>query len=467
MIGIKKRLILNFIFVVVITVLILEVLIANIVRHNYYNNLESSLYNQIKFSAELYDRYFSDSSLYDNVINNVDTFWKQSSAQVELIDTSGKVLMDSIGYSPPPEANMPDVKEALMGQKGTWIGKVDYSKHPVMAVSYPLKSQTKIVGVIRFISSLERVNEDVKSVERVFMLIGGIVIIISSIISLFLSNSIVNPLKDVTEVAEKMAAGNFTVQSVKKHDDEIGKLSDTLNYMADEILKKEQLKNHFISSVSHELRTPLTSIKGWAITLKEGNFEDKSMLKDGLEIIEKETDRLSSMVEELLDFSRFVAGKITMEKEAVVVREVVEHIHKQLKPRAERENIEFIVECDEDIPTMYSDANRLKQVFINILDNSFRFTPAGGTVIFKASLKGSENVSFYFVDTGCGIPEEDIPKVKEKFYKGKNSKSRNGIGLSVCDEIISLMNGSFEINSEVGKGTETLIVIPIGEGGIV
>lgn len=460
--SIRRKLAVNFIIVILFTVILLEILIINIVRQNYYKNLEDSLFSQIKVSTDLYSRYFSDSSLYDNVLNNVDTFWKQTTAQVQIIDTSGKVLMDSIGIIPGKDFKADDIKEAMKGQKGKWIGKVDYDNEKVMAVSYPLKSHNKIVGALRFVTSLRAVNNDVRSVSNIFILVGAMVVLISVFISLLLANSIVNPLREVTKAAEKMAAGNFKVQSIKKNDDEIGQLSDTLNYMAEEILKKDQLKNEFIGSVSHELRTPLTSIKGWAVTLREGNLEDREMLRDGLDIIEKESDRLTAMVEELLDFSKFVSGKVTINKENVNVAELMQHIGKQMEPRAEIENIGFEIAFEQALPTLEADENRLKQVFINILDNSFNFTPAGGKVTFTASQEDNRLV-FHISDTGCGIPPDELPKVKEKFYKGRNSKSKNGIGLSICDEIIRLMDGTFEIKSEINKGTDTFITLPLPE----
>jgi signal transduction histidine kinase len=289
-----------------------------------------------------------------------------------------------------------------------------------------------------------------------------VVVFMSVLLSLFMANSIVNPLKEITRVAEKMAAGNFNIKCSRRYDEEIGKLADTMNYMAQEIIKKDQLKNDFISSVSHELRTPLTSIKGWAVTLKEGNAEDRELLADGLEIIEKESDRLTAMVEELLDFSRFVSGKATVKREQVNIPETMNHIKKQLEPRAARENISLEVFYGPEVCDVVSDENRLKQIFINILDNSFRFTQPGGSIEFRAEQRNG-SICFQIRDTGCGIPPDELPKVREKFYKGRNSKSRNGIGLSICDEIIRLMNGTFEIRSEVGKGTETWITLPTGE----
>lgn len=456
--SIKKRLVVNFLFIIIVTVVILEISLIGLVKQNYYKNLEDNLFTQIKVSSDLYFKYFSDVTLHENVLNNVDTFWRQASVQVEIIDASGNILMDSIGVIPPDASKMEDVQKALAGQKGKWIGNVGYDRSKVMAISYPLQSGNEIVGVLRFIASLREVNRDIWRIALVFIGFGGLVIMISGFFSLFLANSIVRPLTQVTASAEKMASGDFRAESTKKSQDEIGKLSDTLNYMAREILKREELKNDFISSVSHELRTPLTSIKGWAVTLKNG-FEDKDILMDGLDIIEKESDRLNHMVEELLDFSKFISGKITLEKKPVEVTSILEHIQKQLSPRAMREQIDFQVSYRSDLPFMDTDENRLKQVFINLLDNSFKFTPSGGSISLTAHF--AEGVFIFRIkDTGCGIAEEELPKIKEKFYKGKSSKSQNGIGLSICDEIIRLMHGTMEIKSRTDQGTEVLITLP-------
>jgi signal transduction histidine kinase len=263
----------------------------------------------------------------------------------------------------------------------------------------------------------------------------------------------------VTSVAEGMAAGNFQIKSRRKRDDEIGKLSDTLNYMADEITKREKLKNDFISSVSHELRTPLTSIMGWAITLQSEKFQQKEMLNDGLGIIAKESERLTQMVEELLDFSKFISGRIKLEYERVNLTDILEHIRKQLTPRAARDNIDLTVSYPENIPDLLTDSNRLKQLFINILDNALNFTASGGFVRFQTEASEKE-YTFTITDSGCGIAAQELPMVKEKFYKGRSSHSQNGIGLSICEEIVNLMGGRLEISSEVNVGTTVVITLP-------
>ncbi|WP_251861179.1 HAMP domain-containing sensor histidine kinase [Clostridium sp. Marseille-Q2269] len=458
-ISVKKRLMVNFILIIIISVFILEFLLIIFTRHYYYNNLEDAITNQIKTSAEFYNKYFSSSSLEDNVLDNVDVFWRQTSAQVQIIDKNGKVLMDSIGVLNKNKIRTLDIQKALRGEKGVWIGKVDYDSSGVMAVTYPLKSDNKIVGVLRFITSLRYVNSDIARISLGFLIIGLVVIFISGLVSLFLANSITEPIKELTNVANKMAAGNFKVKSEKMYEDEFGDLSDTLNYMADEIVKKDQVKNEFISSVSHELRTPLTSIKGWAITLNS-NKVDKEILKDGLKIIEDESERLSGMVEELLDFSKLVSGKMKLNKVEIDIGEIIDTVRKQLEPYAYRNRINFKASYTNRLPKIYCDKNRIKQVLINLLDNGFKFTPEGGVVELSTRYE-DDYITIIITDTGIGISPEDLPRVKEKFYKGNSGKSKNGIGLSICDEIVKLHNGVLHIESEENKGTVISVKLPV------
>lgn len=455
--GIRGRLTANFMIVILVSVAILEILLIYTVQQNYYGSLKGNLTNQVKISADMYSKYYSDTSLEDNILYNVDAFWNQSNAEVEIVDREGKIAMDSLGTIPGQGEPMHDIEDALSGKMGEWVGKLNGQK--VMAVAYPLKSDGQIVGALRLIASTDAIDQDIRDTMKIFIGIGLFVVLIVGLLSIFLANTILVPLRGVTAVAESMAAGNFQIKSKKKRDDEIGKLSDTLNYMADEITKKEKLKNDFISSVSHELRTPLTSIMGWAITLQNEKFQQKEMLSDGLGIIAKESERLTKMVEELLDFSKFISGRIHLEYETVNLVELLEHIRKQLTPRAARENIEFIVTYPENLPELFTDGNRLKQLFINILDNALNFTHGGGSVCFQTEVSEKDFI-FTIKDNGCGIAAEELPMVKEKFYKGKSSLSQNGIGLSICEEIVTLMEGRMEISSEVNVGTTIVITLP-------
>ena len=460
--SIKTRLVKNFMLVIIITVVIIEVVLINGVKNYYYKSVEDILSNQIEFSAKFYSRYFSSSSLQDIIVDDIDVFWQHTTAQVQILTLEGELLMDSIGVSQEEKIVSNDIESAIESGRGVWTGYVAYDDEPVMAVSMPLEYQGTSIGIIRFISSLKQTNVIISEINKFLLLIGATVVLISGLVSLFLANSIVKPLREVTNVAEKLANGQFKTRSTINLDDEIGRLSQTLNYMAEEILRKEKLKNDFISSVSHELRTPLTSIKGWAVTLNADEIPDRELLKDGLDIIEKESDRLTLMVEELLDFSRFTSGRIRLEKDTFNIKNTINMISKQLLIKAKNNGVKFIVNIDENIDVMIGDENRIKQVLINILDNAFKFTNEGGEVVLSA-FKEELVLRIEIKDNGIGIPDVDLPYITEKFYKGKNSKSHTGIGLSICDEIIALHDGTLIIDSKEGQGTIVSVKLPLEE----
>ena len=456
--SIKNQLLKGIVVIIFSTVVVLNILLMVFIRKYYYDNMEAILKSRIEVSMNFYNKYFSSRSLIENIYDNVDAFWNENNAQVEIFDSNGNLLMDSIGIKDNKLINAPDISKALEGEATRWIGKVDYYDKNVMAVSYPLEIEGEIIGIIRFVTSLEEIDGIIRNIMLIFSSISIGVLLLGVLLSIILANSIINPIKYLNQVAEKMGSGNLSVRSNIDSGNEIGQLSNTLNFMADEISRRDQLKNDFISQVSHELRTPLTAIKGWTITLNNEET-DKETLDLGFKIIEKETDRLSLMVEELLDFSRLINENVSLDLREVSVLEFINHINSFMTPRAYKEGIDLKF-INEASGTMFVDSNRLKQVFINLLDNAFKFTGDGGKVTFS-TFTYNDKIKFIIEDNGCGISEEDLPRVKEKFFKGKNSNSRNGIGLSICDEIIKLHNGEFNIYSKLGIGTKVEVIIPI------
>ena len=456
---IKSRLVKSFSIVIFITILVLDILLITFVRKYYYDNMNDLLKNQLQITTNFYKKYFNLYSLEENIYDSLDSFWEQTDAQIQIYDNTGSMLMDSIGVVEDNVKYM-DVQKSLQGEKNNrWIGNVSYYDYKVMALSTPIESDGKVIGVMRLVVSLEAVDKGISNIIVFFLIISITVLIFSILVSTILAKNIVVPIKKLTIVAEEMAGGSLGVRSDTNSKDEIGKLAKTLDYMAEEIQKREQLKNEFISSISHELRTPLTAIKGWVITLDDSQT-DKDTLKMGLNIIEKETDRLVNMVEELLDFSRLSSGKMTLNKKEVSIKAISDYIDVYMSARARRENKRLNINLDSENKKIYVDIDRIKQVLINLLDNAFKFTEAEGTIsISFSSVEGS--LKIIVQDDGCGISEEDLPRVKEKFYKGKNAKSKNGIGLSICDEIVKLHDGEIFIESEEGKGTLVTVILPV------
>jgi signal transduction histidine kinase len=303
------------------------------------------------------------------------------------------------------------------------------------------------------------IDQVVNTITYVLVGTGLVVILIALTVSLLLSRTLTIPIRNLTSTAEKMAKGNFAVRANKRSNDELGKLADTLNFMANEVQRNNKLKNEFISSVSHELRTPLTSIKGWAVTL-QADATNRHLLNDGLEIIEQESDRLTDLLEELLDFSKLEAGRLTLHIEQVDVHALLQYMEKQITPRAQRQGIAFLVNIHQELPKIQADENRLKQVLINVLDNALKFTSYGGRMEMNAAVV-DKHLHITVSDSGEGISPEDLAHVMEKFYKGKHKTEGSGLGLAISRDIIELHGGKLTIDSAVGQGTKVGIRLPL------
>lgn len=459
--GIGKRLVNSFLLIIIITVSIISVSLIIGFKEFYYNTIENELENRLIVSMDSYNKFYSDKSIEELLIDDTDLLWGHINAEVQILDKNGFILMDSIGAIPDDAVDTSDLVNARSSGISSWVGYNKYADEMIMAVTGALKNNNgDIIGYLRFISSMEEANAAILRTSLTIGLLSLLVVAITTFVSVLLANSIVRPIKELTTVANKMADGQYKVRSTVDTEDEIGQLSRALNSMAEEILKKEQIKNDFISSISHELRTPLTSIKGWAVVLKSAKEDEQELINDGLTIIENESDRLAKMVEELLDFSRYISGRIQLEKDTFNISDTCNDVAKQMKPRAESNDVKFITEIEDEKALVIGDDNRIRQLLINLLDNAIKFTSKDGWVKFKASTDEGKYV-ILISDNGMGISKEELSHVKEKFYKGKHSNSHSGIGLSISDEIAKLHGGSLEIFSEEKIGTTVKVTIPM------
>ena len=270
--------------------------------------------------------------------------------------------------------------------------------------------------------------------------------------------SIVEPLASITETARLIADGSYGVQIEKKFDDEIGELTDTINDMSLKIRQSEKTQSEFISSVSHELRTPLTAIKGWAETMCME--ADPDTVQRGVHVIVNETERLSEMVEELLDFSRMQSGRFSLQCATMDVLAELGDAVLIYTEKAKRENIRIIYQEPEMLPFVYGDKNRIRQVFINVIDNAIKYSNSGSTITISAEEVGNM-IQVTITDNGVGISEADLPRVKTKFFKANHTRRGSGIGLAVADEIITMHGGRLDITSELNVGTNVTITLPV------
>jgi len=294
-----------------------------------------------------------------------------------------------------------------------------------------------------------------------FLWAGLAALAVSIIIAVLLARSVYIPIRRVTNAAEAIAHGNYEQEVPEAGPKEVKGLATSFNQMAKQVKGSQQMLRDFVADVSHELRSPLTSIKGFAQAIVDGTAKDKEAQLKAASVIEDESKRMMRLVEELLEFSRLESGQITMAKEPVDLKELLQQCHEIFLMRAEDKNIQLRTEI-EPLPPVIGDIDRLEQVFNNLLDNALKHTPAGGKISIIARQPNLNFVEIAVTDTGPGIPAEQMRHVFERFYKADPSagKTGAGLGLAIAKQIVLSHGGNINIKSTLGHGTEFLVRLP-------
>ncbi len=466
--GITKRWATN---TLLITALVLFVLVSvcTVFVISYYRDYVSDYLsgNANESVTTFFNPYLdgSDEIFEQKAKEFIDSFSDKSRMEVQVLNRYGKVSASSSGFIVTETAeDMADIDKALESASGIcrWTGFNHNGEH-VMVVSMILPQvNEQFTGAVRFITSLRAIDRQIIGFIVLIMLVYVIALFFVALSGVFFIQTIVTPVRKINDAARQFSEGDYDVRidADGREEDEITELAESINSMIAEVAATDKLKNDFISTVSHELRTPLTAIKGWAEMLKELDGEDRELSRRGTEVIISESEHLSRLVEELLDFSRMQSGGMSLKLEKIDVLAELDEAIFVFKERSKREGIGLTYSVP-DIPVpMMADPNRIKQVFVNVLDNAFKYSKQGDVVDVKAVI-GDGQLTIYFADTGCGIAPEDLPNIKKKFYKANLEVRGSGIGLAVVDEIVKLHNGVLELSSELGVGTTVTVVFPV------
>lgn len=466
-IGITKRWFLNVASIIIVILITVSIVLLLSMRNYYYGVASMALDS---YSA---DEIASTFSLYGDEASDafeaagrefIESFPDKETMAVWLIDKSGNIILSSSGFEIKEQVEMPDFVNAINSELGVakWTGRLP-SGEKIMASTCVYNYPNGVLGgAVRFMISLEAIDDQLAKICVLVALcaIGMFALVVLS--GSFFIRSIVNPVKDIGETAKRIAGGDLKARiDHYPYNDEIGELCTTINDMATKLSDSDRLKNDFISTISHELRTPLTAIKGWGETLLQIGSTDSAMTERGMGVIISEASRLNDMVEELLDFSRMSSGRMKLNSGRIDILAELDEVVFAFKEHALKSGIEIVYNVPHVPAPANADAARIKQVFINILDNAVKYTDEGGKIIVFAEIPNPAVLVVSISDTGAGIPAEDLPHIKEKFYKANTTVRGSGIGLAVADEIIRLHSGELEIDSVLGEGTTVRITIPI------
>ena len=464
--GLRKRWLTNTVGVVFALGLVCVLAVTASFAAYYYSNMESDMHNRAGTTTEFFADYIDQNynAFYQSCITYAQTFEDRNNIELQFINKQSKLVASSSGPLAGQSPTTPEIQDAVTSRSiKTFLGRDPVTNERIMAVSSPMiYSNGEVIGVLRYVTSTRKVDMQIFLVGLVCFLVLLVVLMVVLLSSGYYVRSIMTPVAEITEKAKRIANGSYGTQIQTRYRDEIGELADTINEMSSKISQNEKMQAEFISQLSHELRTPLTVINGWSETL----LADESMdaeTRQGMKIISSEAKRLTEMVMDLLDFTRMQDGRMTLTVEPTDIRGEFEDTVFMYGSRLHQDGIQLnYLDNDEDIPEIHCDPKRLRQVFLNILDNAAKHGGEGGQIDASMSYE-NDMVVVRIRDYGPGIPEDEIPLVKKKFYKGSSKARGTGIGLAVCDEIVEMHGGTLTLENARGGGTLVTVSLPASQ----
>ncbi len=469
--GITKRWLMNTFIIAAGIMIAIVIALSLVVRTYYYNSIEQGLIQRSSVTIS----YFRDTvgsginsgnseEFFNAAQSFVENFEGRDKMELQFLNANGDIIVSSTGFPAAHEESLADYNNAVQSKRGvgSWTG-VNGNGENVLAVSRLISRKTGTsAGAVRFVVSLEAAHQLILTLTASMFIIVGIVLFFMLISGSYFVSSIVAPVMEISDSAREIAKGNFDIRLRAANEDEIGALADSINSMAGELADSERVKNDFISSVSHELRTPLTAIRGWGETLRDCGAEDSELMDRGMNVIISETERLSGLVEDLLDFSRIQSGRMKLNLNRLdLIAETGDAVCVFYEQCAQ-ENKTLSLKAPETVAPVIGDGDRIRQVLINIIENAIKYTENGGH-IDVAVTQLTDSIAVSVADDGCGIPPDELNKVSRRFYKANVTRSGFGIGLAVAEEIVELHQGTLTIESTEGVGTTVTITLPVTE----
>lgn len=377
-------------------------------------------------------------------------------------EITANLVLDQGYYSFPDERMYKRIftgTELVVVEKGDFYGLFKNTGWSWLVVQKPVKYEvpkegSKVVAAIVLSTPINEIHKTRSSVYRFFVVSTMISIIISIMLVYVFSRKITNPLKDIRDAVRDISDGEFEKRLTPKSKDEIGELAASFNQMASALENLEQMRRGFIANVSHELRTPMTSIGGFVEGILDGTIpEDRQ--KEYLEIVRNEITRLSKLVSDLLDLARMESGQSPVKFSVFDINELIRRTIIRMENIITEKNLEVAVNFESEA-LVYADPDSIERVLINLAHNGVKFTPRGGIIGFGTRIT-DEKVIIYVEDTGSGIPEGEIDRIWDRFYKADASRSQSipgtGLGLSIVKNILNEHKEKIWIESEEGKGT--------------
>ncbi|TCO63236.1 sensor histidine kinase [Caldanaerobacter subterraneus] len=451
-----------YLTIMIISLAVTGLYLYNYIEKSYLDNLKINNSMQANMVSNFVSRFVGTPSSY-LIEPTIVEYAKQINARILFTNIDGRVIVDS---APSKEFEgksikmYPDIKEALSGKSSTSIHNIS-GVGWAMYTAVPVISKNNVVGAILISSSIDNVIDLLNSIKyRMIYTFSGIGVLVG-FLSLLVASFITNPLKRLTEAANILSQGKLDYKVDVKSKDEIGKLANAFNKMSYSLMKIDEERKRFVSDASHELKTPLASVKALIESLINSRSQDIAFYKEILHDVNGEIDRMTRLVNDLLELARLDKIKSPRIKR-VEVSEVISDVIDSLAPLAESKNVNLTFNGKEKVFAEV-DPDRFYRMAYNIVENGIKYTYEGGNVLVGLD-EDEDNIYLAISDNGIGISEEVLPKIFDRFARGDTARSKKnggfGLGLAIAKEIIDMHEGKVTVESKVGEGTTFKIVLP-------
>lgn len=337
-----------------------------------------------------------------------------------------------------------------------------------LIVGEPIEDNNEIIGALIFVKFPMNLSQVLFGFYLVLTISMGIaLILILAPIYIFIEK-LFKPLNDMNDAAMAMAQGDFSIRIDESSDDEIGEVAKSINYLAKRLEENEkqaslleQTRRDYIANVSHELRTPVTAIRAVSEMLNDDIIKDEKYKQKYYKQVLRESIRLEVLIKDMLELSRLQSGNVFLEKTSESLTSILTEVIEEFSIIADDMDVNFITPFNiDDLPLVFTNKARVVQVLIILLDNAFKYTPPEGNVYLEVKCKDSF-IEVIVMDTGIGIPSEDLPFVFDRFYKVDKSHSSNGtgIGLSIAYEIVKHLGEEIYVESKLDEGSKFAFTI--------
>ncbi|SMB79061.1 Signal transduction histidine kinase [Desulfonispora thiosulfatigenes DSM 11270] len=393
--------------------------------------------------------------------DKLDLFTYNNNLSLEIIDATGNTIYKSTGmnnnFSMMMHHNMhqENFKKIIIGEEIAILQTHPRFGNKFMQIGLPIQISGNIQGALYINMPLAPVEDTALILKKQFLYISIILFLVALILSFIIANNFLKPILKIKKTAKKMASGDFSDRIISYSQDEIGQLAETINYMGQELAKIEELRKELIANMSHELRTPLSIIRGYAETIRDITGNTPVKREKHLEIIIEESERLSKMVDDILNLSQMQAGYLDLNLQKTSLNYLLNRILNKYELLSEKTGITISAHCPAKLDLII-DETRIEQVFYNLINNAFNHTNENGQISILVA-NYNDFIRIEIKDTGEGISEQNLVHIWDRYYKGDKTNEAKmagtGLGLAIVKNILEAHHALYGVTSKKGEGT--------------